>query len=138
MTQIIFEVKKMKLTLKNLTNDEKKFYNSLVKTVGKDSLSDIARHGCGGGYPGITYYDDILSFIKRNKTFICDLIQNDIIEGVLVRSQYSLFRDKLDDEDTIEVDSFIFLGRLPKNGQAISFIGWYAIESFIFRLIDCQ
>lgn len=126
----------MKLVTKNLNKEDRKFYNSLVRTVGKDSLSDIAKHGCGGGFPGITYNYDILKFIKNNKSFIRDLIQNDILDGVLIRSDYSLFRDKLDEEDTLEIDNFIFLGKLPKNGTPISWIGWYAIETFVYRLVD--
>lgn len=126
----------MKLQTKNLNKDDKKFYTSLVRTVGKGSLTDIAKHGCGGGFPGITYHYEILEFIKKNKSFIRDLIQNDILDGVLIRSDYSLYGDKLNIFDAFEIDSFIFLGKLPTNGTVISWIGWYAIESFINRLVD--
>lgn len=126
----------MELDTKRLDKEEKRFYGSIVRTVGKDTIGDIARYGCGGGFPGITYYDDILYFIRRNKKFIQNWIQSDIQDGVLIRSNYYLFRKKLNNLETLEIDNFIFLGKLPKVGNCITWIGWYSIESFLFRLVD--
>ncbi len=128
------------MNITQLNKDDKKFYNSLVRTVGKDSLHDIARHGAGGGYPGITYVWDCEKFVKNNRQYIRELIQQDIQDGILVRSDYYLFRNKLTDIAIIEIDSFIFLNKWNKNiaFDAISWICWYSIESFVFRIIDWQ
>lgn len=38
------------------------------------TLSDIARHGIGGGYGGFTYYSDTLDFWNKNKIEIRSLV----------------------------------------------------------------
>jgi hypothetical protein len=126
------------MNITQLNKDDKKFYNSLVRTVGKESLKEIARYGAGNGYPGITYVWDCKKFVLRNKDFIRELMQSDIVEGVLVKSDYFLHKNKLDDFATSQIDAFIFLGHVSKDFDcsAISWICWYSIESFVFRIID--
>lgn len=42
---------------------------------GRDCLSDIARHGADAGWPGFSYYTDTVSFFKRNRRAIVELVE---------------------------------------------------------------
>lgn len=49
---------------------------AIVRTVGLDSLSDIANYGADGGYPGLTWTSDTVAFYKRHKKAILQLAEN--------------------------------------------------------------
>lgn len=42
-----------------------KMVRKIVRTVGKESLADVARYGASGGVSGFTYYSDTVAFFKK-------------------------------------------------------------------------
>ena len=42
----------------------------------KDQFEDIYNHGIDGGFTGFIYYHDTVSFFKRNKVEIIELVKN--------------------------------------------------------------
>ena len=53
-----------------------KLVRSVVRQLGgKESLSDIAKHGVSGGFAGFIWYTDTVAFYKRNRKEILALLK---------------------------------------------------------------
>ena len=52
------------------------FKDWLIENL-KDELSDIAKHGCQGGFQGLTYYNETSSLYDTHKDEIWEMLCND-------------------------------------------------------------
>lgn len=67
---------KTKTQVINDSGINSKLINSVLRQLGdKSYLKDIANHGASAGFPGFTYYSDTVSFYKRNRAAIKELIE---------------------------------------------------------------
>lgn len=49
---------------------------AVVRTVGRESIIDLARHGADAGFSGLTYTRDCVAFYKRHKKAILALAED--------------------------------------------------------------
>lgn len=109
---------------------------SVARTVGKDYLPDLARHGADGGFPGITYYRDTVAFFKRNRSAIVALVEDmasDLGEGPvdLVAGFRCLGggRESRDRDLMASVSRCLYGGRLrDEDTHVANALTWFACE----------
>lgn len=49
-------------------------FREYIKTELADYLPDIARHGCAGGFPGLTYYSDTVALFDKFRDDIFEIL----------------------------------------------------------------
>lgn len=99
---------------------------------GTDSLEDIARHGAGGGFPGFTYYADTVSFFKRHRESIRELVKErarDFGEEPLAMVAGFNCLKPADDETRESIARCLYGGRVgEKDTQVANALAWFAAE----------
>ena len=114
-----------------------KLIRSVIRQTGRGNLSDIANHGCAGGFAGFTYYVDTVAFFKRNRSDIMELaermavdIGEDTIEMIrgfncLSSGQYP---NRKPDFTSSEVAEAIYRGKGDCAQQIQNALAWFAAE----------
>jgi hypothetical protein len=122
--------------LSNLNDSQKVIYDYFKKDL-NESWSDIFNNGAGNGYQGITYTNDNLKHLKKNKKAFQDNLREMIDEGIFGEPnepKFSLFGDKFDESETKQVMEYIEKNKIPKDRSVIDFIVWSNVENTAYSL----
>jgi len=108
---------------------------AVIRQTGRENLEDIARHGADSGFAGFTYYNDTVSFYKRNAKLIKERLEQDASDfgqGLLemVGGFVCLKSYKLTSWEVAEAIN----GRGEMAIQVQNALAWYAAEEIAREL----
>jgi hypothetical protein len=119
---------------------EPSLIRSVVRQLGdKESFRDIVRGGIDGGFHGFIYHADTVSFFKRNREAIADLVRRYADDfGSDPVSVVAGFRCLTDDAETREsIARCLFGGRLREEDTEIAnALAWFAGEEVARAFAD--
>ena len=105
---------------------------SIIRTVGRDSIQDLAEHGADAGFCGITYYRDTVSYYKRHRADINALVRRTADGfGEEPTALVAGFRclAPADDETRESIGRCLFGGRLTSaDDLTANALTWFAAE----------
>jgi hypothetical protein len=120
-----------------------KLMRAVKRQLGSDwkiQFEDIVNHGIDGGFSGFIYYRDTVSFYKRNKAEIVELVKEmadafgqSPIEFV---KSFRCINDGLEFEEEIAQTLY---GRIPEDSYTVpNALAWFAAEEAAREYIDNQ
>ena len=103
-----------------MTNEIKEWFlmpsiNSCLAEYEKQELgliADIAKHGCAGGVPGLTYYSETASFYDEHETeiwAILTILKNDLVWFAVEVAAQELVNN-LEEENRAQFDQQVKAG----------------------------
>jgi hypothetical protein len=95
----------------------------------RDDFKDIANHGIDGGFSGFIYYRDTVSFFKRNKAEIVELVKEMASDfGQSPIEFVKSFQCLKDDDWEAEIAECLY-GRITKDNVTVpNALAWFAAE----------
>lgn len=110
-----------------------KLINAVIRQLGgQESLEDIRNHGIDGGFAGFTYHSDTVSFFKRNRVEIVELLKTMAEEfGQSPMDLVASFRclSPVDEETKESIARCIYGGRMTDDDtQVANALAWFAGE----------
>lgn len=115
------------------SNIDAKLIRATVRQIGgleefKERAQDVTNHGAAGGFIGFTYYADTITFTKRNKAAIVDMLSalaDDLGENTL--SCLAGF-NCLKDYTVEEVADGLYNPRSDHRTAVYNALAWFALE----------
>lgn len=110
-----------------------KLARAVIRQLGGiESLENIARHGPDAGFPGFTYYADTVSFFKRHRGSIRELVKErarDFGEEPLAMVAGFNCLKPTDDETRESIARCLYGGRLKDEDRYVAnALAWFAAE----------
>ena len=108
---------------------------------GRESLEDVANHGASGGYSGFTYYTDTVSFFRRNRKDIVEMVKNMAREmGETAHTIVCGFNCLAPcDDQTMESVARCLYGRITDDDtQTANALAWFALEEVARAFSDAK
>ena len=111
---------------------------AVIRSLGdKSYLSDIARHGVDGGFPGFTYYSDTVAFFRKHRKEITDnllALADDMGEDPVKMVSSWLC---VGPEFKTEVGQVVYGARLTDEHTTVAnALAWYAVEEIARAMTD--
>ena len=105
---------------------------SIIRTVGRDTIQDLAEHGADAGFCGITYYRDTVMYYKRHRADINALVRQTADgfgeEPIFMVAWFRCFAPA-DDETRESIGRCLFGGRLTDADYlTANALTWFAAE----------
>lgn len=115
-----------------------KLIRSTIRQIGdKDSLKDVYNHGADAGYCGFTYYSDTVSFYKRNKSDILELLKEQA-ENCGYYNVIAMVKsfNCLNDVNEDEIGKTLFGTEKQWDTNIANALAWYALEEVARAFCD--
>lgn len=111
---------------------DKKLINAVKRQLGsewKTDLEDVCRSGASAGYGGFIYYSDTISFFRRNRAEIVELVKEMAGDfGVNMLEFVAEFNCLKDFDYTDEIGRALW-GKLQSDDvQVPNALAWFALE----------
>ena len=133
-------MKNLKTFIEN-SNIEAKLIRSVVRRIGgweefKDRAQDVTNHGAAGGFCGFTYYTDTVSFAKRNKPAIEQLLK-DLADNIGEDFAKTLTTfNCLTGYESFEILDGYYNPRSEMRTQVYNALAWFALEEVCHSYCD--
>ena len=115
--------------------------NACIRAVGKESLPDVMTHGANTGWPGFTYTADCVSFFKRHKESILQMVNSmasDIgASPAVMVAGFQCLKIKADDSEGMRAVYRALDGRVQGDEtQVANALAWFALEEVARAMCD--
>lgn len=119
---------------------DSKIVNSVVRSVGRDSIEDIVNHGIDGGFNGFIYYSETHAFALKYRKQIVEMLESladDLGEDVVsMVSGFGVFRHlPMDNDDKKDLYKYLGGGK-PEQGTITNVMAWFAAEEICRSIMD--
>jgi hypothetical protein len=137
----------MKITVKSLISHSginATLVRSTIKQIGgfdtfKQYASDIANNGAAAGWCGFTYYTDTVSFTKRNKKHILEMLKEQAASfGDDNPLSFVASFQCLKNEDINEIADGMYNPRSDNQTTIYNALAWYVLEEISRAYSDLQ
>jgi hypothetical protein len=123
----------------------KKLMKAVKRQLGEDwkiNFEDIYNHGIDGGFSGFIYYSDTVSFFKRNKAEIIELVKDYAAELDMSPLDFVKSFHCLKDSSGVGYEEEIaqaLYGKLDDDNHTVpNALSWFAAEEAAREYIDNQ
>lgn len=118
-----------------------KLMRAVKRQLGSDwkiQFKDIVNHGIDGGFSGFIYYSDTVSFFKRNKTEIVELVKEMANEFGQSSIEFVKSFGCLNGDDNMEEEiGEALYGRMGVDDYTVAnALAWFAAEKAAREYID--
>lgn len=117
-----------------------KLQEAVIKQLGdEDILIDVVEHGASSGFSGFTYYTDTITFFKKNKKEILELVKemsNEFGQTPMEFVKSFLCLESKDNEFEDEIGRTLYGRPLPDDVQVQNALAWFALEEVARQLKD--
>ena len=115
--------------------------NACIRAVGKESLPDVMNHGANTGWSGFTYTADCVSFFKRHKGSILQMVNNmasDLGEApATMVAGFQCLKIKVDDSEGMREVYRALDGRVQGDEtQVANVLAWFTLEEVARAMCD--
>ena len=125
------------------TGISEKLIRSTIRQIGdREKLADVCSWGADAGFSGFTYYSNTISFFKRNRSEIIDLVKSlsadlDMGSPLDLVAGFRFFNGADKREIEPSVARVLYGGRITDDDTLVcNALAWFALEEVARAMCD--